>query len=95
MFFMTTTRTVVELALSIASFTYGGLLGTFLLGALFRKPLERHALAAFAAGIVVMIIVISLNIVAWTWYTVIGVGATVIVGFTASTLFPGDRPRAS
>lgn len=95
LFFMTTTRTVVELALSIASFTYGGLLGTFLLGALFRRPLQRHALAAFAAGIAVMITVISIDIVAWTWYTVIGVAATVGVGLAASFLFPGDRPRAS
>ena len=37
-FFMNTTQTVVELALSIASFTYGGLLGTFLLGLLFKRP---------------------------------------------------------
>jgi len=95
LFFMTTARSVVELALSIASFTYGGLLGTFLLGALFRKPLQRHALVAFGAGIVVMITVISFSVVAWTWYTVIGVAATVIVGLTATILFPGDRPLAS
>ena len=95
LFFMTTTRTVVELALSIASFTYGGLLGTFLLGALFRTPQQRHALVAFGAGIVVMSIIISLNIVAWTWYTAIGVAATVIVGLIATLLIPGDRARAS
>jgi len=94
LFFMTTTRSVVELALSIASFTYGGLLGTFLLGALFRQPLQRHALAAFAAGIVVMVTIISLDIVAWTWYTVIGVAATLFVGLTASKIFPGNRTPA-
>ena len=79
-FFMNTTQTVVELALSIASFTYGGLLGTFLLGVLFKKPSQEDALAAFVGGIFIMIVVISLNLVAWTWYTMIGVLATLIVG---------------
>ena len=91
LFFMTTTQTVVELALSIASFTYGGLLGTFLLGVLFHKPVQRHALVAFVSGILVMIVVISLQLVAWTWYTAIGVAATLIVGTSASVLFPGPR----
>jgi SSS family transporter len=79
-FFMNTTQTVVELALSIASFTYGGLLGTFLLGVLFKKPSQEDALAAFVGGIFIMIVVISLNLVAWTWYTFIGVAATLLVG---------------
>ncbi|MGB2959883.1 MAG: sodium:solute symporter, partial [Bacteroidota bacterium] len=67
-FFMNTTQTVVELALSIASFTYGGLLGTFLLGVLFKKPSQEDALAGFVGGIFIMIVVISLNLVAWTWF---------------------------
>jgi len=95
LFFMSTTQTVVELALSIASFTYGGLLGTFLLGVLFRKPTQRHALIAFVSGIAVMILVISLQLVAWTWYTIVGVAATLIVGTTASILFPGPQRSES
>jgi Na+(H+)/acetate symporter ActP len=79
-FFMNTTQTVVELALSIASFTYGGLLGTFLLGVLFKKPSQEDALAGFVGGIFIMIVVISLDLVAWTWYTMIGVLATLLVG---------------
>jgi len=86
MFFMNTTQTVVELALSISSFTYGGLLGTFLLGALFRRPREEDALAGFAAGIFIMISVISLKLVAWTWYTLVGVLATVAIGLLLSSL---------
>jgi SSS family solute:Na+ symporter len=84
--FTNTTQTVVELALSIASFTYGGLLGTFLLGMLFRKPTQVDALWGFAAGICVMIAVIALNLVAWTWYTLIGVCATLVVGNVLSLL---------
>jgi len=79
-FFMNTTQTVVELALSIASFTYGGLLGTFLLGLLFKKPTQEDALAGFVGGILVMVTVIALHLVAWTWFTLIGVIATVGIG---------------
>jgi SSS family solute:Na+ symporter len=84
--FMNTTQTVVELALSIASFTYGGLLGTFLLGVLFKKPTQEDALAGFVAGLFIMITVIALNLVAWTWYTLVGVCATLIVGNVLSLL---------
>jgi SSS family transporter len=86
LFFMNTPQTVVELALSIASFTYGGLLGTFLLGVLFKKPTQEDALAGFVAGIFIMITVISLDLVAWTWFTFVGVAATLIVGNTLSML---------
>jgi len=86
MFFMNTSRAVVELALSIASFTYGGLLGTFLLGVLNKKVKEKEALISFTAGILVMIIVISLKLVAWTWFTFIGVMVTVSTGYIVSSI---------
>jgi len=85
-FFMNTSQTVVELALSIASFTYGGLLGTFLLGILFKRPTQEDALAGFVAGILVMVTVISLKLVAWTWFIVIGVAVTLLVGTLLSRL---------
>jgi len=84
-FFMESPKAVVELALSIASFTYGGLLGTFLLGLLNKHAKQEDALAGFASGIFVMIAVISLKLVAWTWYILIGVSVTIIVvSFLAS-----------
>ncbi len=85
-FFMTSGQTVVELALSIASFTYGGLLGTFLLGVLFKGTTQEDALAGFVGGILIMVTVISLQLVAWTWYTVIGVLSTVVIGSLLSRL---------
>ncbi|MBU0475229.1 MAG: sodium:solute symporter [Bacteroidetes bacterium] len=85
-FFMSSPQTVVELALSIASFTYGGLLGTFLLGLLNKKATQEDALAGFTAGIFVMITVIALNIVAWTWFTLIGVIVTISIGSLLSKL---------
>ena len=79
-FFKESSRAVVEIALSIASFTYGGLLGTFLLGIIFKKSKQEDALAGFVAGIFIMITVISLKLVAWTWFTFVGVIATLVVG---------------
>ena len=91
LFFMETDQTVVELALSIASFTYGGLLGTFLLGVLMKKAKQEDALAAFVAGILVMITVIALKLVAWTWFTLIGVVVTLVVGGLLSKLSPREQ----
>lgn len=79
-FFMESPKAVVELALSIASFTYGGLLGTFLLGVVNKKATQEDALAGFTAGIFIMITVISLKLAAWTWFTFIGVTATMLIG---------------
>jgi len=85
--FIRVLQSVVEIALSIASITYGGLLGTFLLGALFKKCDEKAAIWGFTAGIIVMISVILIPyfmgakpIVYWTWYTLIGTLTTLIVG---------------
>jgi Na+/proline symporter len=86
LFFMNTSQAVVELALSIASFTYGGLLGTFLLGLLWKRADQKDAIAAFLAGVLVMVAVISLKLVAWTWFTGIGVAATLAVGIGTSAL---------
>ena len=80
LFFMNTSQAVIELALGIASFTYGGLLGTFLLGIFVKKASEEDALAGFASGILIMIFVITFKITAWTWFTLIGVAATMFVG---------------
>ncbi|CAN5568694.1 sodium:solute symporter [soil metagenome] len=50
---------VVELGLSIASFTYGGLLGAFLLGLAVPRARQIHALVAFGITIVGTIVLIS------------------------------------
>lgn len=85
-FFMNSPQTVVELALSIASFTYGGLLGTFMLGLFVKEAKQEDALAGFTSGIFIMITVISLNLVAWTWFTLVGVLATLLIGTLLSLL---------
>jgi len=83
---MNTSSAVVELALSIASFTYGGLLGTFLLGFFFKQADQRGALTGFTLAIIVMAFVITFHLVAWTWFTIIGVAVTLLTGYLVSLL---------
>ena len=87
-FIATTSKVLVELALSIASVTYGGLLGAFLLGVLFPRVRERDAITGFAAGIATMAVVVFVTPIAWTWFTIIGTLTTVAVGTLTRTLFP-------
>ena len=49
---------VVVVALSIASFTYGALLGGFFLGMLWPRAAQRDAIAGMAVGIVAMSFVV-------------------------------------
>ena len=49
---------VVELGLSIASFTYGGLLGAFLLGLFAKNTKQSDAIIAFLITIVTMVVII-------------------------------------
>jgi SSS family solute:Na+ symporter len=84
MLFTDTKNPVVEIGLKIASFTYGGLLGTFFLGLLFKKVQQRDAYAGFIAGILTMIAVLTFTHIDFTWHTLIGCLATIIVGNLAS-----------
>jgi Na+/proline symporter len=49
---------VVVVALSIASFTYGGLLGGFFLGVLWRRAVQRDAIIGMSVGIAAMTLVV-------------------------------------
>ncbi len=80
MLFADTKNPVVELGLKIASFTYGGLLGTFFLGLLFKRTTQFDAYLGFIAGLLTMIVVLSFTSIDFTWHTAIGCGATIIVG---------------
>jgi SSS family solute:Na+ symporter len=79
MIFKDSKSPVVELGLSIASFTYGGLLGTFLLGVFFKRIKQTDAVIGFIAGILGMVFVIYYTKTAYTWYVVIGVIITIFV----------------
>ncbi|MCX7878327.1 MAG: sodium:solute symporter [Ignavibacteria bacterium] len=83
--FMNSPKSVVELGLTIASFTYGGLLGTFLLGIFFKAD-ESKALTGFVSAILGMIVVIYFTPVAWTWYTLTGVIIALLVANLTSLI---------
>ncbi len=82
--FLKSNQSVIEIALSIASVTYGGLLGTFLLGVLFKKPQQVDAIVGFSAGLLMLIYVFEFTPIAWTWYTMVGSLTTIIVGLVSS-----------
>ncbi|SDC64841.1 sodium:solute symporter [Actinokineospora iranica] len=56
--FTTTKNPIVETALAITGYTYGALLGAFLLGLLVRKARQTDAIIAFLATVAVMAFVI-------------------------------------
>jgi solute:Na+ symporter, SSS family len=75
---------VLEAGLTIASITYGGMLGVFLLGSWNRRANETGALIGFATGIAVMIAVRFCTPLAFTWYVLAGTIITFAVGSLAS-----------
>jgi SSS family solute:Na+ symporter len=80
MLFADTRNPVVELGLKIASFTYGGLLGAFFLGLLFKRTRQMDACVGFIAGLLAMIGVLKFTQIDFTWHTFIGCLVTICVG---------------
>ena len=74
---------VLEVGLTIASFTYGGLLGAFLLGRLVPRANQTGALTGMVLGLATMLCV-STTSVAWPWYVLIGTSVTFVTGLLAS-----------
>ena len=91
---------VVVLALSIASITYGGLLGTYLLGGLWPRTRQVDVIVAIVAGVAVMIPVVLgfpgrlLPGLAWPWYVPLGTAVTIIVGMASSLIGRSAGPTA-
>ncbi len=79
-------KAVVEVALSIASFTYGGLLGVFLLAMFFRRVSPLGAIVGFSASVLVMAFVMTQTKLAWTLYTLIGSTTAIVVALLVSRL---------
>jgi SSS family transporter len=91
---------VVVIALAIASFTYGGLLGGFFLALGWRRATQRDAITGMATAITIMAVVVfarqllawndsltwlaPLSRIAWPWYVLIGTSITLVVGILSS-----------
>jgi SSS family transporter len=99
---------VVQLALSVASLTYGALLGTYLLGGLWPRARQRDVIIALSVSIAVMSPVVLGAVIphfpvhwlaglAWPWYVPLGTAVTVIVGMISSMIGNGvgrmDAPK--
>jgi solute:Na+ symporter, SSS family len=90
---------VVVIALNIASFTYGGLLGGFLLGVLSRKADQTDAIIAMSTAIVLMTILWGAQQfgamekkVDGLWFSLIGSTITVLVGMISARLRGSSAP---
>ncbi len=94
----------VVLALSIASITYGALLGTYILAGRWPRARTRDVIAAVALTVTVMLTVVfaarlaglpglswlaPVGRLAWPWYVPLGTLLAVGTGVLSSMVFPG------
>jgi Na+/proline symporter len=91
MFFKDNKAPVVVLGLKIASFTYGSMLGVFLLGIFFRKATQKDAMIGFLAGIICTGAILKYTTVAFTWHSCIGCIVTLGVAAISRVLRKQDR----
>lgn len=80
MLFRSLTNPVVELGLGIASFTYGGLLGAFVLGLVSGRARQKEAVIAYGITLLALTILVSSGTLAWPLYTALGAALTVGLG---------------
>ncbi|WP_159803022.1 sodium:solute symporter [Arthrobacter zhaoguopingii] len=94
--FTGTDNPVVELGLSIAGLTYGGLLGAFFLGLWVPKARQNDAILGFAVAVALMtyLFLFERTLIGFTWYTAIGVVVTVGLGFLLSLRHRGAATPA-
>jgi len=91
------TTPVVQLALSIASLTYGSLLGTYILGGAWPRTRQIDVIVAIVVSVILMSPVVLgaviphfplhwLRGLAWPWYVPLGTAVTVAVGMISSVV---------
>ncbi len=80
-------KSVLEAGLTIASITYGSMLGVFLLGVLTKKANQKGSILGMAVGLASMLAVWYFSSIAFTWYVLIGTGITFTTGYVASLFF--------
>jgi len=96
---------VVQLALSVASLTYGSLLGTYILGGVWPRARQVDVITAVVVSIVGMSPVVLGAVIphfpvhwlpglAWPWYVPLGTAVTVLVGMISSLVGRSDGRTA-
>jgi len=84
---------VLVAGLTIASVTYGALLGVFLLGLFTRRVGEMAAMCGMSVGLVLLLYVRFATPIAFTWYVMIASCATFLVGAVVSRLAKNNLAR--
>ena len=95
---------VVQLALSVASVTYGSLLGTYVLGGLWHRARQGDVIVAIVASVLIMTPIVLGAVIpqfppswrwlpglAWPWYVPLGTAVTVAVGMVSSAVRRSGR----
>ncbi len=87
---------VVELGLGIASYTYGGLLGAFMLGVLSKKLERMDAAIGFFSGLIALLFLVEGPVqdllpgegltIAWPLYTLVGGMIVILVGYISYSI---------
>ncbi len=79
---------VVVFALQIASITYGGLLGAYLLAGWPARVAGRHVITGIAVAVTVMLtLFLTKSKLAWPWYVPLGSAITVATGLGLSLVW--------
>ncbi|NKQ56473.1 sodium/solute symporter [Amycolatopsis sp. K13G38] len=103
--FSSTNNPVIEQGLSITGYTYGAMLGAFFLGMWVKRARQLDAIIAFVVTVAVMaVVVLAVRIppapgakpvvLAFPWYTLLGVGITLVVGGGLSLRHRTADPKA-
>ena len=77
---------MLEAGLTIASVTFGSLLGLFLLAFLVRRATPFGVLTGMFIGLAAMLYIHFCTPLLWTWYVLVGSAITFVSGTTASFL---------
>jgi Na+/proline symporter len=85
-------KAIIMVGLEIASFTYGGLLGLFLLS----KSKRNFHPASLASGLLAsmgIVFILKMNGIAWTWYIIISVSVNILITLLADILLKSINPE--
>jgi len=83
---------VLETGLTVASFTYGPLLGLFILGFFTRVSKQSSTVVAVGAGLAGIIIVVRYTEIPFTWYVFTGCLITVATGILVDKIICQGKP---
>ncbi len=88
-----TKNPLVEIGLSIASITYGGMLGIFIMGRYLEDFSDRSALVGVFVSIGLNALLATLTSLFWLWYVAIGFTAAFMAGSFHNRISKGRKTK--